>query len=74
MHVQPMAISRRRGGAIYKGSKMAPSGKSPKRPLTDCDIIVQTKRGRPDHVKRKQNLQSNEQNNQANHHKHGRGH
>ena len=73
MHVQPTAISRRREG-VTKGSKMAPSGRPPKRPLTECDINVQTKRGRPDHVKRKQNLRSNELNNQANHHKHGRGH
>ena len=73
MHVQPTAISRRREG-VTKGSKMAPSGRPPKRPLTECDINVQTKRGRPDHVKRKQNLRSNELNNQANHHRRGRGH
>ena len=70
MHVQPTAIARRREG-LTKGSKMAPSGRPPKRPLTDCDINVQTKRGRPDHVKRKQNLRSNENMNQANH---GKGH
>ena len=70
MHVQPTAI----GEGLTKGSKMAPSGRPPKRPLTDCDINVQTKRSRPDHVKRKQNLRSNENMNQANHHKHGKGH
>ena len=64
--------SKRRG--VTKASKMAPCGRPPKRPLTDGDINVQTKRGRPDHVKRKQNLRSNEVQNQANHHKHGRGH
>ena len=37
MHVQPTAISRRREG-VPKGSKMAPTGRPPKRPLTDCDI------------------------------------
>lgn len=73
MHVQPTAISRRREG-VTKGSKMAPSGRPPKRPLTDCDINVQMKRGRPDHTKRKQNLRLNEQLNQTNHHKHGKGH
>ena len=73
MHVQPTAISRRREG-VTKGSKMAPSGRPPKRPLTDCDINVQTKRGRPDYIKRKQNLRLNQEKNQTNHHKHGKGH
>ena len=73
MHVQPTAISRRREG-VTKGSKMAPSGRPPKRTLTDCDINVQTKRGRPDHTKRKQNLRLNESMNRGNHHKHGHGH
>ena len=72
MHVQPTAISRRREG-VTKGSKLAPSGRPPKRPLDD-DPSVQTKRGRLEHVKRKQNLRLNELQNQANHHKHGRGH
>ena len=71
MHVQPTAISRRREG-VTKGSKLAPSGRPPKRPLDD-DPSVQTKRGRLEHVKRKQN-RLNELQNQANHHKHGRGH
>ena len=73
MHVQPTAISRRREG-VTKGSKMAPSGRPPKRPLTDWDINVQTKSGQPDHIKRKLNLRLNEQLNQTNHHKHGKGH
>ena len=73
MHVQPTAISRRREG-VTKGNKMAPSGRPPKHPLTDCDINVQIKRGRPDHTKRKQNLRLNELSNQTNHHRHGKGH
>ena len=75
MHVQPTAISRRREG-ISKGSKLAPNGRPPKRPLDkNCDDpTFQIKRGRADHVKRKQNLRQNELKNQANHHKHGRGH
>ena len=73
MHVQPTAISRRREG-VTKGSTMAPSGRPPKHPLTDRDVNVQIKRGRPDHTKRKQNLRLNELLNQANHHKHGKGH
>ncbi len=73
MHVQPTAISRRREG-ITKGSKMAPSGRPPKRPLSELDINIQVKRGRPNNVKRKQNLRLNEAQSQANHHKHGRGH
>ena len=52
-HVQPIAISRRREGV----TKVAPSDRPPKSPLPDCDINVQTKRGRPDHINRKQNLQ-----------------
>ena len=43
MHVQPIAISRRREG-ITKASKMAPSGRPPKYPLTDRDVNVQIKR------------------------------
>ena len=73
MHVQPTAISRRREG-VTRGSKMAVSGRPPKRPLSENDPNIQVKRGRPDHVKRKQNLKLNESKNQANHHKHGRGH
>ena len=73
MHVQPTAISRRRGG-VTKGSKMAPSGRPRKRPLSELDPNIQVKRGRSDHVKRKQNLRLNEAQNQANQHKHGRGH
>ena len=72
MHMQPTAITRRREG-ISKGSKMAPSGRPPKRPQ-EHDPSVQAKRGRPDHVKRKQDLRLNEEQNQANSHKHGRGH
>ena len=72
MHVQPTAITRRREG-ISKGSKMAPSGRPPKRPQ-EHDPSVQAKRGRPDHVKRKQDLRLNEEQNQANSHKHGRRH
>ena len=72
MHVQPTAISRRREG-VPKGNKMAPSGRPPKRPL-EHDTNVQTKRGRSEYVKRKQNLKLNESQNQANHHKHGCGH
>ena len=53
---------------------MAPSGRPPKRPLSELDPNIQVKRGRPNHVKRKQNLRLNEAQNQANHHKHGRGH
>jgi len=69
MHVQPTAISRRRK-RVTKGSKLAPSGRPPKRPLDD-DPSAQTKRGRLEHVKRKR---LNELHNRANHHKHGRGH
>ena len=69
MHVKPTAIYRRRE-RVTKGSKLAPSGRPPKRPLDD-DPSVQTKRGRLEHVKRKQNLRLNELQNQANH---GRGH
>ena len=73
MHVQPTAISRRREG-VTKGSKVARSGRPPKRPLDD-DPSAQTKRGRLEHVKGKQNLRLHELQNQANpHHKHGRGH
>ena len=72
MKVQPTAISRRRPG-ISKGSKLASSGRPPKRSLSE-DPNIQTKRGRSDHVKRKQNLRQNELKNQANHHKHGVGH
>ncbi len=72
MKVQPTAISRRRAG-ISKGSKLAPSGRPPKRSL-DKDPNVQIKRGRKDHMKRKQNLRQNEFKNQANHFKHGVGH
>ena len=72
MRVQPTAISRRRKG-VSKGNKLSTSGRPFKHPL-DHDTSVQTKRGRLDHVKRKQNLKLNEVQNQANHHKHGRGH
>ena len=72
MKVQPTAISRRRKG-ISKGSKLAASGRPPKRYIDD-DPNTQTKRGRQDHVKRKQNLRQNEFKNQSNHHKHGVGH
>ena len=41
MYVQPTAISRRREG-VTKGSKLAPSGRPPKRPLDD-DPSAQTK-------------------------------
>ena len=74
MHVQPTAIARRRDG-ISKGSKLASAGRPPKRHLDfEQDPSFQSKRGRPDHVKRKQNLRMNEFKNQTNHHKHGRGH
>ena len=75
MHVQPTALSRRREG-ITKVSKMAPSGRPPKHPLSELDPNSQVNRGRFDHAKRKQNLRLNEAQNQANHHKHayGRGH
>ena len=73
MHVQPTAISRRRNG-ITKGSHMALSGRPCKRQLEDNDENTQTKRGRKEHTKRKQNLRKNELKNQANHFKHGRGH
>lgn len=73
MNVQPTAISRRRDG-VTKRSKMAPSGRPPKRPLSEMDPNIQIKRGRHDYVKRKQNLRLNELQNQANQHKHGRGH
>ena len=54
MHVQSTAMSRRREG-VTKGSILAPSGRPPKRPLDD-DPSAQTKRGRLEHVRRKQNL------------------
>ena len=73
MHVQPTATSRRRDG-VTKGSKMAPSGRPPKRPLSEMDPNIQTKRRRLDYVKRKENLRLNESQNQANQHKHGKGH
>lgn len=44
MHVQPTAICRRREG-VTKGSQMAPSGRPPKRPLTEQDPNIQSKRG-----------------------------
>ena len=72
MKVQPTAISQRQPG-ISKGSKLARSGRPPKRQL-DEDPNVQTKRGRSDHTKRKQNLKQNELKNQANHFKHETGH
>lgn len=72
MHVQPTSISRRRA-EISKGSKLAPAGRPPKH-SHEPDPNVQSKRGRPDHVKRKQNLRHNELKNQTNYHKHGRGH
>ena len=72
MKVQPTAIARRRAG-IARGSKLAPSGRPPKRSHGE-DPNIQNKRGRSDHVKRKQNLRQNELKNQANHFKHGMGH
>ena len=60
MHVQPTAISKRRRG-ITKGSHMAPSGRPCKRHLEHPDESTQTKRGRKEHTKRKQNLRQNEQ-------------
>jgi len=71
--VQPIAISRRRSG-FSRGTKLAPSGRPPKRMLDDADVHVQKKRGRSEHLKRKQNLRQNELKNCANHFKHGRGH
>ena len=71
--VQPTAVSRRRSG-ISRGSKLAPSGRPPKRKLEDADVNIQKKRGRSEHTKRKQNLKQNELKNCANHFKHGRGH
>ena len=73
MHVQPTAISRRRKG-ITKGSHMAPSGCPSKRHLEHPDESTQTKCGRKEHSKHKQNLRQNERKDQANHFKHGRGH
>lgn len=73
MHIQPTAISRRRSG-VSRGNQMAPSGRPRKRPLDNADCNVQTKRGRGEHVKRKQNLKLNVTKNQANHIKHGSGH
>ena len=58
--VQPTAMSRRREGAP-RGSKMATSGRPPKRVNPQPDCAVQTKRGRKEHVKRRQNLRQNEQ-------------
>jgi hypothetical protein len=75
MRVQPTAISRRRSG-VNKGSRMAHSGRPRKRPAHNLtkDPYIQTKRGKQDNIKRKQNLRQNEVKNQANHFKHGRGH
>ncbi len=71
--IQPTAVSRRRSG-ISRGSKLAPSGRPPKRKLEDADVNIQKKRGRSEHTKRRQNLKLNELKNCANHFKHGRGH
>ena len=73
IHVQPTALSRRREG-IPKGSQRAPAGRPQKRLLEQSDCHIQTKRGKQDHVKRKQNLILNERKNQPNHFKHGSGH
>ena len=73
IQVQPTAISRRREGAP-RGSKMASSGRPVKRLHPEPDCAVQSKRGKKDHIKRRQNLRQNELKNQANHFKHGRGH
>lgn len=72
MKVQPTAIARRCAG-IARGSKLAPSGRPPKRPHGE-DPNIHNKRGKSDHVKRKQNLRQNELKNQSNHFKHGVGH
>ena len=54
---------------------MAQSGRPPTRILSEpADLNTQTKRGKPDHIKRKQCLRLKESQNQANHHKHGHGH
>ena len=73
INVQPTAISRRRDGAP-RGNKMATGGRPVKRLHPEPDCAVQNKRGKKDHVKRKQNLRKNELKNQANQFKHGRGH
>ena len=53
---------------------MATGGRPVKRLHPEPDCTVQNKRGKKDHVKRKQNLRKNELKNQGNQFKHGRGH
>ena len=62
------------GEGAPRGSKMACSGRPVKRLHPEPDSAVQSKRGKKDHIKRRQNLRRNELKNQANHFKHGRGH
>ena len=71
--VQPTAISRRRS-SLSRGYKLAPSDRPPKRTLDNADVNIQKKRGRSEHVKRKQNLRKHELKNCANHFKHGKTH
>ena len=54
--------------------EMATGGRPVKKLHPEPDCAVQNKRGKKDHVKRKQNLRKNELKNQANQFKHGRGH
>jgi len=64
--VQPTALQRRRKG-VSRGSQKAPQG----RPLKiKANSSFVTKRGRPEHIKRKRNLRLNEKLNQANYSKH----
>ena len=67
--VQPTAISRRKGTS--KGSKLALCGRPAR---MNKDENTQTRRGRQEHTKRKQNLRQNELKNQPNQFKHGHGH
>ena len=53
---------------------MAPSGRPPKRPLSKLDPNIQVKRGRPNHVAKKETEFDDAQNQENHHHKHGRGH
>ena len=68
--VQPTALSRRQRPA--KGSKLALSGRPVGKKIMDCN--TQTRRGRQEHTKRKQNLRKNELKNLPNQFKHGQGH
>ena len=65
MHVQPTAVQRRRP----RGSQKAPQGRPMKRKCNE-NTSYQPKRGKPEHMKKRRHLSSNERLNQTNYFKH----